>query len=224
MVTPTYKSTEQLNLIRGPTGGVGLGISRAERSGPFVVRQLVPGGSVEQSKRVQVGDQLHEVGGVSVHDKSLDEVKVLILGQPGTALSLKYYSPTPDERAQIMANVNGEANRMSVAPETRMSPAPQRVVLASAPPDRNLRMSPEPERTGPAPVSPSAPVVAPAEQQQKAEQPLMLLDLTRGPTGGVGLGLAKYVLFRASCVSGWMSKCASFTPCACVSCWLLVLL
>ena len=130
------QATEQLNLMRGPTGGVGLGISRAERSGPFVVRQLVPGSAVEQSKRMQMGDQLHEVSGVSVHDQSLDQVKALILGQPGTVLSLKYYSPTPEERAEIMARENGEAARMSAgaqrpaqqAAQAQEAPSPERKV------------------------------------------------------------------------------------------------
>ena len=60
---------------------------------------------------MQMGDHLHEVSGVSVHDKGLDQVKALILGQPGTLLSLKYYSPTPEERAKIMASVLGERLR-----------------------------------------------------------------------------------------------------------------
>ena len=127
---------QELNLIRGPTGGVGLGISRAARSGPFVVRQLVPGSAVEQSNRMQMGDHLHEVSGVSVHDKGLDQVKALILGQPGTLLSLKYYSPTPEERAKIMAIENGEAACVSAGAQR---PAPQAAQAQEAPsPDRKV--------------------------------------------------------------------------------------
>ena len=153
----------QVDLMRGPTGGVGIGISRAQlpqsvwpvasEPGPFVVRHLVSGGTAEQCGQIQEGDLLHSINGVSVSNMTLEQAKPLILGQPGTLLSLNLYSPSSRERSQILTNAGGApaASRMSVAPESK-----------------------------------------PAQQQQQ-EPPLTAVELTRGPTGGVGVDLARWV-------------------------------
>ena len=158
----------QVDLMRGPTGGVGIGISRAQlpqcvwpvasEPGPLVVCSLVSGGTAEQCGQIREGDLLHSINGVSVSNMSLEQAKPLILGQPGTLLSLNLYSPSSQERSQILTNVGGApaASRMSVAPESK--PAQQQ-----------------------------------QQQQQQQQPPVTVVELTRGPTGGVGVDLARWV-------------------------------
>ena len=159
----TSGSGIQVDLMRGPTGGVGMGISRAElphsvwpcasEAGPFIVRNLVPGGTAQQCGQIQIGDLLHSVNGVSVHNASFEEVNALVLGEPGLSVSLNLYSPPTQERSQILACASrlSAASRMSVPPETRL-------------------------KTEPPPPPPA----------------LIVAKLTRGPSGAVGIDFRRW--------------------------------
>lgn len=99
-------SQAAVSVVRGPTGGIGMGFSRetqqvsrpsglgavvetvARTSGPYVIRQFVAGSPSESCGELKVGDLLHAVNGVSVYDLGVEQVKALIIGTPGTQVSL----------------------------------------------------------------------------------------------------------------------------------------
>ena len=85
-------------LTRGASGGIGLGFSRAtaeQQSGPFIIKQMVPGSVVERSQQIVLGDMLEAVDNISVRDKSVEQVREIILGAPGSSVTLSITRKPP---------------------------------------------------------------------------------------------------------------------------------
>jgi len=60
---------------------------RAPR-GPFVIVSVHPEGPAGVSGKVAAGDMLHAVDYTSLHDKTEAQVRSMILGRPGSEISL----------------------------------------------------------------------------------------------------------------------------------------
>ena len=87
-------SRRTISLSRGETGGIGLVLHReAASTGPFAIKRLAAGGAAQVCQKLAVGDELHEIDDVSVHDMRLDQLKDTILGAPGTAIRLTVVRP-----------------------------------------------------------------------------------------------------------------------------------
>ncbi|EKX46391.1 hypothetical protein GUITHDRAFT_107594 [Guillardia theta CCMP2712] len=87
------------SLLMGPPGttvrlgeelvGVGI-IFRSDATGSLFVRQLQTGGPAELSREIEVGDCIVEVNGVDVFRKPISTFTKLILGAPGTIVTLGF--------------------------------------------------------------------------------------------------------------------------------------
>mmetsp|Transcript_25308 Transcript_25308/g.83655 ORF Transcript_25308/g.83655 Transcript_25308/m.83655 type:complete len:434 (+) Transcript_25308:126-1427(+) len=69
--------------------GVGI-IFRSDATGSLFVRQLQTGGPAELSREIEVGDCIVEVNGVDVFRKPISTFTKLILGAPGTIVTLGF--------------------------------------------------------------------------------------------------------------------------------------
>ncbi len=54
------------------------------RDGYFRVKRLLDGGAAKRSGEVEVGDMLLDVGGVSVFERSVEQLSALVLGPRGS--------------------------------------------------------------------------------------------------------------------------------------------
>jgi C-terminal processing protease CtpA/Prc len=86
-VAPTFDGTD-VSIKRGENGVCGIGFGRVPAdslSGPYVVQQLVPSGAAAASG-LAIGDEIHCVGYVGVSDKTVEQVRALLIGHgtPGS--------------------------------------------------------------------------------------------------------------------------------------------
>ena len=86
--------------------GVGI-IFRSDSSGTLFVRQLQPGGPAEQCGQVHIGDAIVEVNGIDVFRKPISSFTKLMLGPPGTivTLGLKRATSQMIERVSLRRSV-----------------------------------------------------------------------------------------------------------------------
>ena len=95
-------SRHTISLARGETGGIGLVLHReAASTGPFAIKRMAAGGAAQVCQELAVGDELHEIDDVSVHDMRLDQLKDAILGAPGTAIRLTVVRPVSKDDDHI---------------------------------------------------------------------------------------------------------------------------
>lgn len=109
-------------LTRGASGGIGLGFSRAtaeQQSGPFIIKQMVPGSVVERSQQIVPGDMLEAVDNISVHDKSVEQVREIILGAPGSSVTLSITRKPPPAEFGAALQGSSPASPSSAVPETQ---------------------------------------------------------------------------------------------------------
>lgn len=101
---PTFRKIISLTRVqrRGPTlnvnkgnGGVGISFGLTAGGTTFITG-MAPGGPAEVSGKLFVGDELISVNGVTVSDRKVDDVISLIVGEPGTILTLEIASSRPD--------------------------------------------------------------------------------------------------------------------------------
>ena len=102
-LTETNSFKRSAKIIRRPpkgsatNGNVGIGISFGVTSNKDVyVTALVSGGSAESSGSINVGDRILAVDGADVAGLPVSDIVKLIIGQPGTTVSLDILSRTAD--------------------------------------------------------------------------------------------------------------------------------
>eukprot|EP00960_Hanusia_phi_P076161 768523-Hanusia_phi.AAC.9 len=97
------------NVMSNKRSKCGCGIIfAADTRGALVVDGLVPGGSAEASGLLRRGDVLVEVDGMDVYCKPVGQVGPLLLGPPGSRVSLG-----------LTRNVDGEQQRIKIELDRR---------------------------------------------------------------------------------------------------------
>ena len=98
LIPPWFRTwTVEINRNSGTTGqvvGIGLTFGRrqGQYNGPCKVLGFVPGGNVGASGKLKPGDLIHEVAGTNIYKLSDAEIRLLVLGVPGTQFTLKVSS------------------------------------------------------------------------------------------------------------------------------------
>lgn len=82
--------------------GVGIGIT--DRA-PYRVTDIVEGGAAALTGELQINDYIMSVAGVDITNRTFTDVKSLILGEPGTQLTLKVDRRTDDGQHQIFSTI-----------------------------------------------------------------------------------------------------------------------
>lgn len=106
--------------------GVGLGLKR-HSDGVLMVNKLAPGGSAALSGRIQSGDILTGVGGVTIFKRPFLEVTQLIVGAGGSSVTLRFVRPPVDTALQQQ-----ESAMMSLGQGQQFEVALQRNVSVSS--------------------------------------------------------------------------------------------
>jgi hypothetical protein len=93
--------------------GVGI-IFRSDSSGALYVRQLQHGGPAERCGQIHIGDCIVEVNGVDVFRKPISSFTKLMLGPPGTNVTLGFKRATSQmiERVSLRRSVPAKASQV----------------------------------------------------------------------------------------------------------------
>jgi len=136
-------------------------------SGPVYVRNVIAGGVAAQTDAIQIGDHIHQVNDASVYDKTIDDVRMMIVGQPGTQVKIQYYRPSPQELdSQFRSFSPVTTERMS------LSPAPAAASPLAMPPAA-IERTPIPEPAAAVPQNDIQPLM----QQRSAPIPAQRASL-----------------------------------------------
>ena len=97
-----HRDTEMAELV-----GIGLYFVQMD-AGACAVDEIVAGGAAESSGRIQVGDVLLSVDGQGVEGMELAEIRLLIIGRPGTGVTLDFSRRVPTAcAAQLGQDTSG---------------------------------------------------------------------------------------------------------------------
>jgi len=158
-------------------------------SGPVYVRNVIAGGVAAQTDAIQIGDHIHQVNDASVYDKTIDDVRMMIVGQPGTQVKIQYYRPSPQELdSQFRSFSPVTTERMS------LSPAPAAASPLAMPPAA-IERTPIPEPAAAVP--------------QNDIQPLMQQRSAPIPAQGDGDGGSPNLNGALDSLEGWWNTAVS---------------
>mmetsp|Transcript_19216 Transcript_19216/g.45959 ORF Transcript_19216/g.45959 Transcript_19216/m.45959 type:complete len:303 (+) Transcript_19216:49-957(+) len=119
---PTLSSpSSSSSAMRDMSGGLGISFHQ-DRTGRFVVKRLVPGGSAERSGRVNAGDVLIGIGSTAAQGLSQRELSRLLVGPPGSTADLRLQAPGSTPR--VVPVVRSVTPRERTTPPARPISAP----------------------------------------------------------------------------------------------------
>lgn len=100
---------EEHQVPRPPrAAGIGVVLERVDGETDVFVKSIAPGGAAERDGRVQAGDEVHAVDGVSVRGLPLEDVLRLVLGPEGSQLRLRLRRPAPRPASKILTPRRGQ--------------------------------------------------------------------------------------------------------------------
>lgn len=147
--------------VNAGLAGVGVFFQQDPDSHDVFVRSLVPGGSADRCGKILANDVIVSVDGSAVRGRSLQELRDLILGAPGSNISLSFMrGPNPQDPSSTTQNFSVQLMRGSpqyLASLSGPSPAPP----ASSPPVAVLPSNAP--ASSPSFTSPNLPAVSPVQ-------------------------------------------------------------
>ena len=79
-------------------------------AGPYFIVNMVLGGSALASGLVEINDILHAVNGHSVYESSIEEVRALIVGTPGSSVTLRISRPSAEDESEVRSSVRRQSS------------------------------------------------------------------------------------------------------------------
>jgi len=93
-------NVREQSFVRGETGGLGIGFAKGAEWLEYVVTQLSSDGPAQRSGAIQSGEQMISVDGQLIIALTVDQVKALIVGQPGSSVIIGVAPPLQQSAAQ----------------------------------------------------------------------------------------------------------------------------
>ena len=161
----------ELRLERGSDGNVGIAFRR-EFDNPYKVTGVLPGGPADRARLVK-GDEIHFVDTVPVRGKGAEELKALLRGAPGSAVTLGVCREHGDPK---QGGTRASSHRLSAPPPPSTDSAREAL--------RHGRRMPESKSVSPPRTRTSPTTARSLSFEQRAESPLprrSMLDQTPSP-------------------------------------------